>query len=662
MLNAVLFIISDQAGVAPPTVMNDIMEVVEAIKKRRSIDDEQKAYLIKNRSPSNAFAFPAREYKDKSEKSGKKKRSCYHGWFQQHDFLAYSKNSDGLFCLCCVLFPVSAKQGSRSNLLITTPYRNWKDAKADLRKHAVLEYHKDASALMRAFLNSTENPHSRVDQILSVGAGKTIERNRRFLESIIRCLEYCGRQGIALRGHRDDGKPDETYDTQNLGNFKTLINLISRTDHDLQEHLQTCLKNATYISKTTQNDLLQCMMDYIQGQILEEINAQGSGPFYGLVADEVTDVSNWEQLGVIVRYLKDDVPVERLLEYVKCEDITGKSIADYIIKCVINVGLDPMMCRSQTYDGAGNMAGRQKGAANQFRENTNNSKAIYFHCASHELNLALSKASKVPEVHNMVCLMQSVGLFFKFSPKRQREFEKAIGKFCENNGSNNERMKSKLKPLCETRWVERHTSFDDLKTLYEPLLNCLDNIESNHNTRWDPKTVTEASGLNANLRNAKFIVPFTACHYIFGFTKGLSRLLQGTTLDIITAYDKVEGVTDELEAIRNDGDAEFSRLFNTSSQMSDVAGVPLSKPRVVGRQSLRSNVDAENVEEYYRRSIFLPFIDHLISQLKDRFVGRSTDAMKALFMLPNNLHKMDEEIENTISTCYEDDLPCHGDF
>ena len=82
------------------------------------------------------------------------------------------------------------------------------------------------------------------------------------------------------------------------GNFKALFNLMSHTDEPLRNHLETCARNLPYISKTTQNALLECIKNYMQGKILDEINQQQ----FGLVADEVTRSANWEQLGIIVRY------------------------------------------------------------------------------------------------------------------------------------------------------------------------------------------------------------------------------------------------------------------------------------------------------------------------------------------------------------------------
>lgn len=404
------------------------------------------------------------------------------------------------------------------------------------------------------------------------------------------------------------------------------------------------------------------MSEHIQEQIVTEIKTQPSGEFFGIIADEVTDSSNWEQLGVIVRYLKDNEPQERLIEYVKCENIAGATIADLIIQRLSNIGLDLSKCRCQTYDGAGNMAGKEKGAANQFRVKTGNEKAIYFHCASHKLNLALSKASKVSEVHNMVCLMQSVGLFFKFSAKRQHTFEIAVEEICKKRNESPSTMKKKLKPLCETRWVERHTAFIDLQTLYEPLLDCLDGIEANDKRCWDPKSVTQASGLNAQLRSSKFIISFTVCHYIFGFTVGLSRLLQGTSKDIVKAYEEVGQVTQELVKIREDAESEFSRLFSAASIMAQLAQVPIVKPRIVGCQTLRTNVPAENVEEYFRRAIFIPFLDGLINELQERFSGENRNAMQAMFLIPQNLLKMPESSLECMKQYYEDDLPYPGDL
>ena len=115
------------------------------------------------------------------------------------------------------------------------------------------------------------------------------------------------------------------------------------------------------ISKTIQNELLNSVRKYILECINKEINEEGT-PYFGVVADEVTDCANWKQLGI------EQKLVERLTEYVKCNNIGGETIANLTIGSLTSNGIDISYCRSQTYDGAGNMAGKQNGAARNFKK------------------------------------------------------------------------------------------------------------------------------------------------------------------------------------------------------------------------------------------------------------------------------------------------------
>jgi hypothetical protein len=83
-------------------------------------------------------------------------------WLEEFPFLMYSVEEDGIYCLSCRYFPVDG-QCNRARLLITTPYRDWKDARSTFLKHRTLQYHLDSDCLRRAFVEAREGIQKRVD-------------------------------------------------------------------------------------------------------------------------------------------------------------------------------------------------------------------------------------------------------------------------------------------------------------------------------------------------------------------------------------------------------------------------------------------------------------------------------------------------------------------
>lgn len=83
----------------------------------------------------------------------------------------------------------------------------------------------------------------------------------------------------------------------------------------------------------------------------------------------------------------------------------------------------------------------------------------------------------------------------------------------------------KIKVMCETRWVERHTNMHDFFTMFTPILDTLDSIVNSEG--WDSKSKTEAQGLLTVLSTSTFIVAFSSHYHMMGHTKQLSVLLQG---------------------------------------------------------------------------------------------------------------------------------------
>ena len=70
--------------------------------------------------------------------------------------------------------------------------------------------------------------------------------------------------------------------------------------------------------------------------------------------------------------------------------------------------------------------------------------------------------------------------------------------------------------------------------------------------------------------------------------------------------------------IRENIDAHHREWYNEAVQMAAKVGTTPSVPRLAGRQTHRNNVPSDNAEEFYRGTVTIPFLDHLIQELSTR--------------------------------------------
>ena len=324
---------------------------------------------------------------------------------------------------------------------------NFTSAKKTLQEHNTQKTHRVAMEDAVAFLGQMESGHLSIDQQLQSQALETFKKNRLILKSILKAIIFCGKQNIALRGHRETSNlvniEDET--SINVGNFRALLRLqIESGDEVLKEHFTNAPRNAQYSSPTIQNELISAIGTWFQQQIVK------TAQYFAVCADEAIDSSNKEQLQLVLRYAdKQSQAREEFIEFVHCDTGTsGRAIADKILYTLQRLSLDPRNLRGQAYDGAGNMAGKYQGAATLIQNEF--PKTSYFHCAAHILNLCVVAACKVQSVRNVVGVLEQVCLFFIMSPKRHEELAGHITSLPEGETS-----RTKLVNICKMGGKDR---------------------------------------------------------------------------------------------------------------------------------------------------------------------------------------------------------------
>ncbi|GLV31070.1 hypothetical protein CBL_12143 [Carabus blaptoides fortunei] len=223
---------------------------------------------------------------------------------------------------------------------------------------------------------------------------------------------------------------------------------------------------------------------------------------------------------------------------------------------LVNFGIDCKFMVGQGYDGASAMSGRFHGEQQYVPEKYD--LAVYVHCASHRLNLAISDAYAIPVIRNCMESLRSGYNVFNI-PKRQAILTLSFEKLTP------EASATRLKQLCATRWIQRHESVLVFLELQNATIDALENISS-----WNDKTTSSAAvQLLAVIRCTEFQVSLRVISKVFAITLPFNRMLQTENLDLAATLELTVHPNNILTDIRNNAVEEFQSIFNNEMQMCE---------------------------------------------------------------------------------------------
>ena len=321
------------------------------------------------------------------------------------------------------------------------------------------------------------------------------------------------------------------------------------------------------------------------------------------MADEVTDPhSNREILSLCIRYIDitgaEPHIREAFIDFLYLDRATGFDVATAILKLLGEHGLDVQHIRGQAFDGASAMAGMTKGAQALIREK--NPLALYTHCSSHVLSLAIGKACSVQAVRNLIEIINETYLFFHLSPKRQRFLELVLD-VCVP-----ESQVTRLKGLCKTRWTERHDCLETFYSLYEYIFTTVHAMlepdeypqvaEAGGNKEawsWDTSTKIKAGGLKQSLQSGSHILALVVLVNGLDAVKGLAAKLQKRDMDVVAAYNHTDAAVNEVHTNRSEFDSVWSEWFQDAQNKAADIGAEIAVPRRSKHQTHRSNTPAD---------------------------------------------------------------------
>ena len=163
----------------------------------------------------------------------------------------------------------------------------------------------------------------------------------------------------------------------------------------------------------------------------------------------------------------------------------------------------------------------------------------------------------------------------------------------------------------------------------------LEEISTNQSASWSDDNKKAADALFITCSDFDFIIALVTVQNVFNYTHSTTVKLQWREGDILKAYTEIDVIKNTLQnKVRKNIDKYHTKWFAIAVELGKKVNVLPTKPRTCSHQTLRSNVPADTPLEYFRKSLTIPFVDHLLMELNARFNRNALAVAKGFALVP----------------------------
>ena len=249
----------------------------------------------------------------------------------------------------------------------------------------------------------------------------------------------------------------------------------------------------------------------------------------------------------------------------------------------------------QGYDGASSMTRHISGVQTRIREQY--LKALYMHCSSHALNLAINDQCKLTVVRNACDTMKGTIAFLKDGHKRRIALGVSIPLFS------------------PTRWSQKYLSIRRFRSNIETVLKTLDDLSNDS----DKETRVRALSFKCLLEKSVIIYSICLIAKVSSFVEPLAQMLQTKGITVVVVKSAVQVLLETLKELRANPEEISSEMYKDSCAILKTDELALH--RVTAVERFRENAPANSPEEYFHRNVLLPYLDNIIASLEERFTS-----------------------------------------
>lgn len=591
--------------------------------------------------------FPKTKYK------GKDRHFSEHHYYKKmpdgslvnREWLAYSTSANKVYCMSCMLFGTPAAQRMP---IVKNGIDDWGHIHARITSHEATDDHIHSEVRKGMYMASV-----RIDKDVMGAHNSQIAENREVVAIIMQVIIYLATHNDALRGH------NETLTSFNRGRFLDLLTLLSKNHPFLYAHLQKMKlsdkkQRVTFMSKTSQNTMINVLANEVRKTILKDIKDAG---IFSVIVDTTTDLAKLDQFSLIARFCDGNgQSQERLIALDVTEDATGSGMFGLLDTLCTRHGLDwrQDLC-AQAYDGAASMQGEYKGLRSLVQKE--NPRALYIWCFAHILNLMIVDAvDKNEESRNFFGMLQQLVTFMGARKRTAVYVEQQKQLY------SREKRLRRLKHLSNTRWTSHDRAIDAISETYEALLNALEILSKDS----DRETCNSAASFLTALTTFKYVLMMLLMKSIFDITTPLSKYLQTKGLDFLEAMALVSSTTKELTELRSEErfDVVYQQAvdFAIKHRFNDNE-LELKATRTRRKKRMYDELAVDETptiaKTRYRSAVYYQVLDTSVTALRSRF-EQSESILKDLALLdPQRLLKVKrhEDIPDDCFSKIEEWLP-----
>jgi len=146
----------------------------------------------------------------------------------------------------------------------------------------------------------------------------------------------------------------------------------------------------------------------------------------------------------------------------------------------------------------------------------------------------------------------------------------------------------------------------------------------------------------AAICNSDFVISLLSTADILKLTLPVSRLLQTSSLDLANASSAIEGIKEIFQEKRTLCVGEFHKIFLEASSLAEEIGYEIKMLRRAKAQIHRNNYPAMDAEQFYLRSIYVPLLDTIKSDITNKLSTDTLEAFDLRLLMPNIIVKLND--------------------